>query len=168
MRSCSGSTSSGCGLSSDDLLRPTLSDYRKPPSLYNSTGFFLSAFFGGPVGAGLYAAANTFRLGRLARDLPVIIAITAGAFLLLIELDGMGVLARLGSYLGGTKARNLEIYVRAMGIASFGAIYLLHRGYFRAARVSGVTPLKGWIPGIAAVLAGYAANIAFIAWIQHH
>lgn len=168
MRSCNGSTNSGCGLSNDDLLRPTLSDYRKPPSLYNSTGFFLSAFFGGPVGAGVYAAANTFRLGRLSRDLPIIIAIMAAAFLVLIELDRMGVLVQIGSYLGGSRARNLEIYVRAMGIASFGAIYLLHRGYFRAARVSGVTPLPGWVPGIAAVLVGYFSNIAFIGWIQHH
>jgi hypothetical protein len=155
-------------LSNDDLLRPTLSGYRKPPALYNSTGFFLSAFFGGPAGAGLYAACNTFRLGRLSRDLPIIIAIIAGAFLLLIELQRMGVLSQLDQYLGGSKARNLEIYLRALGIACFGAIYLLHRGFFRAAQVSGLKPLPGWVPGIAAVLAGYLANVAFAAWIEHH
>ncbi len=155
-------------MSNDDLLRPTLSEYRKPPSLYNSTGFFLSAFFGGPVGAGLYASANSFRLGRLSRDLPVIIAITAAAFLLLIEFDRMGLLAQLDDFLDGSRSRNLGIYVRGMGIACFGAIYIMHRGYFRAARVSGMKPLKGWVPGIAAVLAGFAANVAFTVWIQHH
>ena len=71
--------SSGHGLSNDDLLRPTLSDYRKPPALYNSTGFFLSAFFGGPLGAAMYGTANCHRLGRLSRDLPVIVGITAVA-----------------------------------------------------------------------------------------
>jgi len=155
-------------LSNEDLLRPTLSDYRKPPALYDSTKFFLSAFFGGPVGAGVYAAANSFRLGRLARDLPVIIAITAAAFLVLVEFDNLGVLARLNDYLGGSNARNVQIYLRAMGIVCFAATYLLHRGYFRAARVSGLVPLKGWVPGIAAVLAGFAANIAFVGWIEHH
>jgi hypothetical protein len=155
-------------LSNDDLLRPTLTEYRRPPALFNSTGFFLSAFFGGPVGAGIYATANTFRLGRLARDLPVIVGVTAAAFLALIELDRIGLLDQLSSFLGGAKSRNLAIFVRGMGIACFGAIYLLHRGFFRAARVSGVTPLAGWVPGIVAVVAGYAANVAFVAWIEHH
>ena len=155
-------------MSREDLLRPTLSEYRKPPALYHSTGFFLSAFFGGPVGAGLYASANSFRLARLSRDLPVIVAITAGAFLVLLELDRMRWLARLDSLIGGSEARNLEIYVRAMGIACFGALYLMHRAVFRAARVSGVKPLPGWVPGIVAVLAGYLANVAFVSWIQHH
>jgi hypothetical protein len=155
-------------LSNEELLRPTLADYRRPPALYNSTGFFLSAFFGGPVGAGLYATANSFRLGRLARDLPVIVAITAAAFLVLIALDGMGVLSRLDGFLGGSTLRTVQICLRAMGIACFGAIYLLHRGYFRAAQVSGVVPLKGWVPGIAAVAAGLVANVAFIGWIEHH
>lgn len=155
-------------MSNEDLLRPTLSGYRKPPALYNSTGFFLSAFFGGPLGAGLYATANSWRLGRLVRDLPVIVGITAAAFLVLFGLDRLGVLAQLNGYLGGSKSRNLEIYLRALGIACFGAIYLMHRGFFRAARVSGLKPLAGWIPGIAAVLAGYLANVAFATWIQHH
>src|SRR6478672_6229260 len=90
--SCSGSTRSGHGLSNGDLLRPTLSDYRKPPALYHPTGFFVSAFFGGPVGAGVYAGANAWRLGRLWRDLPVILCIVAGAFLVMLELQRAGAL----------------------------------------------------------------------------
>jgi len=155
-------------LSNEDLLRPTLSDFRTPPSLYNSTGFFLSAFFGGPVGAAVYAAANSFRLGRSSRDLPVIVAITAAAFLLLVELHRTGTLADLSAYLGGPLSRNMEIFLRAFGIACFGAIHFMHRGFFRAARVSGVRPRSGWLPGIAAIIAGIATNIAFTAWIQHH
>jgi hypothetical protein len=155
-------------LSNEDLLRPTLSDFRTPPSLYNSTGFFVSAFFGGPAGAAIYAIANSYRLGRVARDLPVIIAIIAAAFLLLIELHRTGTLDGLSALLDGPLSRNMEIFLRALGIACFGAIYFMHRGFFRAARVSGVRPRPGWLPGIAAVVAGLTINIAFTAWIQHH
>jgi len=149
-------------------LRPTLSDYRKPPSLYNSTGFFLSAFFGGPLGAGVYATANSWRLGRLQRDLPVVVAMVAAAFLVLIESYRLGWIRELGDFLDMSPMRALGMASRALGLATFGAFYLLHRVYFRAARVSGVTPIAGWKPGIAAVLAGWAANIAMAAWIEHH
>jgi hypothetical protein len=155
-------------LSNDDLLRPTLSDYRKPPALYHSTGFFLAAFFGGPVGAGVYAAANAWRLGRLARDLPVIVGIVAAAFLGLLELHRAGALEALADWLGGSLARNLGLFLRALGIATFGAIYFLHRGFFRAAQISGTKPLPGWMPGILAVGLGLAANEAFDAWILGH
>jgi hypothetical protein len=153
---------------SNDLLRPTLSDYRKPPALYQSTGFFLSAFFGGPVGAGVYAGANAWRLRRLARDLPVIVGIVAAAFLALLELHRAGALDALAGWLGGTLGRNLGMFLRAFGIATFGAIYFLHRGFYRAAQVSGMKPLPGWVPGILAVALGLAANEAFDAWILGH
>ena len=120
------------------------------------------------MGAALYACANSWRLGRLRRDLPLILAITAAAFLVLVELHRAGTLASLAAYLGGPPSRNMEIFLRAFGIACFAAIYFLHRGFFRAARVSGVKQRSGWVPGIVAVAAGVAANIAFTAWIQHH
>ena len=155
-------------MGNDDLLRPTLSDYRKPPALYHSTGFFISAFFGGPLGAGVYAGANAWRLGRLSRDLPVIVGIVAAAFLALLELHRAGALAVLADWLGGSLGRNLGIFLRATGIATFGAIYFMHRGFYRAARVSGMKPLPGWVPGILAMILGLAANEAFDAWILGH
>jgi hypothetical protein len=151
------------------LLRPTLSDYRKPPALYHSTGFFLSAFFGGPVGAGAYAGANAWRLGRLSRDLPVILCMVAAAFLAILELHRMGALDTLAGWLGGSPTRNLGLIVRAFGLATFGAIYFLHRGFYRAARVSGMKPLPGWVPAIVAVSLGLSTNFAFSAWfVAHH
>lgn len=152
-------------MSNEDLLQPTLSEFRKPPSLYSSTGFFLSSFFGGPLGAGLYALANSFRLGRLAADLPVIIAIVMAAFLALAGLQSVGLLGELAAFLGGSVTRNMEIFLRAFGMACFAAIYFMHRVFFRAARVSGVTPRPGWLPGVVAVLVGVVANFAFTAWI---
>jgi hypothetical protein len=155
-------------LSSDDLLRPTLSGYRKPPALYGSTGLFLSGFFGGPVGIAVYAGANAYRLGRLTRDLPAIVGITAFAFLVMLEAHRWGWLTLAAQYLGGSLERNFNVIVRAFGIACFGAIYLLHRRFFRAARVTGSALLPGWVPGIAAVAAGIGANIAFSRWILDH
>jgi hypothetical protein len=155
-------------LSNDELLRPTLADYRKPPSLYHSTGFFVSAFFGGPVGAGLYAGANAWRLGRLSRDLPVILAVVAAALLGILEIYRAGMLQALAHWLGGSLSRNLSIIVRTFGIATFGAIYLAHRRFFRAAQVSGVKPLPGWLPGIVATSAGYFSMAAFTTWILEH
>jgi len=154
-------------LDRDDLLKPTLSGYRQPPALYGSTGFFLSAFVGGPVGAAVYGSANAWRLGRLARDLPIIVAIAAAAFLVMLELDRQGLLAQLMAALGG-RGRNFGIILRGFGLACAGAIYFMHRGYFRAATVSGVAPKPGWIPGIVAVLAGIGANVAFVSWILQH
>jgi hypothetical protein len=155
-------------LSNEDLLRPTLSEYRKPPALYHSTGFFVSAFFGGPLGAGVYAGANAWRLGRLSRDLPVILCIVAGAFLVLLELNRAGALDVIAGWLDGSLVRNLGLVMRVFGMASFGAIYFLHRPFYRAARVSGLKPLPGWVPGVVAIALGLAANSAFATWILAH
>ncbi|MND03926.1 hypothetical protein D3C83_239760 [compost metagenome] len=58
--------------------------------------------------------------------------------------------------------------MRALGLAAFGAIYLMHRRFFRSARVSGAREISGWVPGIAAIAAGYVANGAFVSWILKH
>jgi hypothetical protein len=154
-------------LADEDLLKPTLSGYRQAPALYNTTGFFLSGFFGGPVGAAVYGSANAWRLGRLTRDLPVFVALAAVAFLLLLELDRQGLLDQLRSLLG-MRSTSYGLFLRGLGLACTGAIYFVHRGYFRAATVAGVASLQGWVPGIAAVVAGVVANIAFVRWILQH
>ena len=74
----------------------------------------------------------------------------------------------MAAFLGDSASRNMEIFLRAFGMACFAAIYFMHRVFFRAASVSGVTPRPGWVPGIVAVLVGVLANIAFTAWIAHH
>jgi hypothetical protein len=131
-------------LSNDDLLRPTLSAYSRPPALYHKTGFALAAFFGGPVGAAVYSLANTGRLSRLKQDAPTIVIVTASALLIPMML------------------------LRGLGLACFGATYFLHRRFFRAARVSGVKTLPSWPVGIAALVTGWAANAALMGWILKH
>jgi hypothetical protein len=158
----------GAPLSNDDLLRPTLSDYQRSPELYNSSGFFMSAFFGGPLGAAIYGGANSHRLGRLSKDLPLIGVVVAAAFLLPLLLHDMGWLPRLATAIGGRVTRNYELVVRAFGLLAYGAIYLMHRQFFRSARISGAKEISGWVPGIAAVVAGLAANFAFVSWLLKH
>jgi hypothetical protein len=156
-------------LSRDDLLRPTLSEFRRAPALYNSTGLALSAFFGGPLGAGIYGAANTFRLGRLPQDLTVIVVLVAAGFLIPLELQRLGILQDVVSFFGAGTERGYGIVLRALGLACFGAIYLLHRRFFRAAKVAGSKSLAGWLPGIAGVALGLGANTVFIDWfLKHH
>jgi hypothetical protein len=155
-------------LSNEDLLRPTLSDYRQVPALYSSTGFFLSTFFGGPLGAVIYGLCNSQRLGRLWADMPVCVALATGAFFLVYAFQQGGQMAGIADLLGTGPRRTFEITLRAFAMASFGAIYLMHRKFFRAAQVSGSKPLSSWVPGIAAVVLGYFTNQAFIDWILKH
>jgi hypothetical protein len=155
-------------LSNEDLLRPTLSGNERVPELYNSTGFFLSSFFGGPLGAAIYGGANSHRLGRLPKDLSTLIAVVAVAFMVPYVLHDAGWLERLAASIGGSVERNYVLMMRALGLAAFGAIYLMHRRFFRSARVSGAREISGWVPGIAAIAAGYVANGAFVSWILKH
>lgn len=155
-------------MSNEDLLRPTLSDYERAPSLYNSTGFFMSSFFGGPLGAVIYGGANSHRLGRLSADLPLLFGVMAVAFMLPYVLYEAGWLQALAASIGGRAERNYGLIMRALGLATYGAIYIMHRRFFRSARVSGAKEIPGWTPGIAAVVAGYAASAAFVSWLLTH
>lgn len=155
-------------MAEDDLLRPTLSGTGKPPALYNSSGFFLSSFFAGPAAAGLYGLANSYRLGRLQRDLPSIVGLVAASFWLLLFANRHGGLAGLAQLLDDKPNRAIQIAVRALGLACFAAIYLMHRQHYRAAQVTGAASLPGWVPGIAAFLVGLAANAAMAKLLAGH
>lgn len=155
-------------MADEDLLQPSLSGTRNAPALYNSSGFFLAAFFAGPAAAGVYGCANSHRLGRLRQDLPVILALVAACFLFLMMAQGNGWLTGLASWLGDRQSRAVQLAVRAAGLACFGAIYLMHRQQYRAAAISGMDPLPGWVPGIAAVVVGLLANAAFASWLKGH
>ena len=155
-------------MDSEDLLRPTLSDTERVPELYGSTGFFLSAFFGGPAGAVIYGGFNSHRLNRLKKDVPLLLLIFIGAYLLPYALYQQGWLQQLAAMAGGRATRNYELILRVLGLLSFGAIYLMHRHFFRAARIVGSDGLSGWRPGIAAVLLGIWANATFVQWLLKH
>jgi hypothetical protein len=155
-------------LDKEELLRPTLSEYRQVPALYSSTGFFLASFFGGPVGAAFYGLCNSQRLNRLWHDMPVILAAASAAFVVIFLLHSNGQTPAIAELMGAAPRRALEITLRALALAVFGAIYLLHRKFYRAARVSGMKSVSSWVPGIASLLLGIWANSAFIRWILAH
>lgn len=155
-------------MSNDDLLRPTLSDYRQVPAIYSSTGFFLSTFFGGPASAAIYGLFNSYRLSRLATDLPVFLALSGAAFFVVFLFQQGGQMAWISELVGDAPRPSVEFVLRALALACYGAIYLMHRKFFRASQVSGIKPLSSWVPGIAALLLGYLANQAFIEWILKH
>ena len=155
-------------MSNEDLLRPTLSDYSRPPAMYHTTGFALSAFFGGPIGAGFYALFNTAQLSRLKQDGAVIVALCAAAMLVALQLARGGGLGTLADIAGMSPEFTAKLLLRALGLACFGAIYLLHRRFFRAARISGVKPVPSWPLGLAAVVIGWLANAAVLQWILKH
>jgi hypothetical protein len=117
----------------------------------------------------VYAACNSHRLNRLAADLPVYLVLASASFFLVLVFQNGGQMADIADLLGTQARRTAEITLRAFALASFGAIYLMHRRFFRAARVSGTDSLPSWIPGIVAVLLGYFANQAFIGrFVLHH
>ena len=155
-------------MANDDLLRPTLSDTQRVPALYNTTGFFLSAFFAGPMGAIVYGGANSHRLGRLGKDASTLALILAAAYYVPYVLYQHGWLQRLMTLAGGNETRNYELFLRALGLLTFGAVYLMHRHFFRAAGVAGSKGIPGWIPGIAALVSGVLATAVFVQWLLHH
>jgi hypothetical protein len=155
-------------LADEDLFQPSLSGSRNAPALYNSSGFFLAAFFAGPAAAGAYGVANSYRLGKLKSELPRILAVVAGCFLILVIASRQGWITALAELFDDRFSRAVQLAMRAMGLACFGTIYLMHRQHYRAASISGTDPLPGWVPGIAAVVVGLAANAAFLAWLKGH
>ena len=155
-------------MSNEDLLRPTLSDHQPVPELYNSTGFYMSSFFGGPLGAAIYGGANSLRLGRLSKDLPSFMILVGVAYLLPYMLHDAGWLQGLAASIGGRISRNYGLFMRVLGLVTCGAIYLMHRQFFRSARVSGAKENPGWVPGLVAFAAGMAANAAFVSWLLKH
>jgi len=116
----------------------------------------------------IYGGFNSHRLQRLHKDAAVLLLIAAAAYCLPFLLYQQGWLQQLVAMAGGRAARNYQIILRAVGLLCFGAIYLMHRDFFRAARIAGSEALSGWLPGIAAVLLGIWANATFVQWLLKH
>jgi hypothetical protein len=158
----------GHGLSREDLLRPTLSTSGDAPALYTTQGFFFASMFGGPLGALIYGAFNTFRLRRLAQDLPLIVAIAAAGYFLMLQLNSFGWLDQVAAFIGSRRARGDGLVLRAIGLLCFAAIYFMHRKYYRAGQVAGRASMPGWVPGIIGVVVGYVANAEFVKYLLAH
>lgn len=136
----------------DDLLRPVLGDnHGAPVAMYSATTGYMASFFGGPIGGAIVALVNSQRLNRLGADWWVAVVALASTSLLLYWELRLGGAEWLEAKVGGGAERLL---LRAMGIAFFGLIYLLHRRYYRNMTLLGVQPAPGWVVGIVAIVLG--------------
>ena len=59
-------------------------------------------------------------------SIPILGVRLDAAFLIALEANKMGLLTSLSAWLGGAASRNLTVILRALALACFGAIYLLH------------------------------------------
>ena len=157
-------------MSNEDLLRPTLSDHERVPGLYNSTGFFMSSFFGGPLGAAVYGGANSHRLGRLQKDLPLLIGLVAVAFMLPYVLQEAGWLQGLAESVRRLDHAQLRTrHARARDWPPTALSTSCTGDFSDRRRVSGAKEVSRLDPGHRRrTAAGVAANAAFVTWLLKH
>ena len=140
-----------------DLLQPSLGRDDSPATaIYSLRAGFLTAFFGGPLAAAVVALVNAHRLNRLRADWPIGllgIALTFGLAWWQVRAGG-------DAWLNALMGPSATLYaVRIAGLALFGAVYAMHRTYYRGMSVLGIKPPNGLALGAVAVVAGIAVNI---------
>lgn len=140
-------------MTDNPLLEPTLTaDASVTAPLYSLQVGFLSSFLGGRLAAVIITAIHSHRLRRLARDLPLLLAGAA----LTLAMAWWTQRMRGGAWLAAHSIGS-AIPVRAAGPGYFGLCYLAHRTAYRDMQMMGIPSPSGWIPGIAATIAGRAA-----------
>jgi len=123
------------------------------------------AFLGGPFAILLFSALNSRRLGRLGRDAWAYVlaaTITSGLVLWLAGHAAAQTTPEALAYLGEGR-RGVRAAARLFAIVLFGAFYLLHRRYHRAARLRGEDAPSPWLPGIAVSILGAVLATALVA-----
>jgi hypothetical protein len=134
-----------------ELLTPSLSaDARAPQAIYSAGTGFIASFFGGPMAGALFALVNSQRLRRLRTDW--LIAPFALAICVLLRLsfidhrwDWLDKLLGAGSF---------RFVYKLLGFAFFGAIYALHKPYYRSMSLLGLKTPNGIVICILAIAVG--------------
>lgn len=152
----------------ESLLEPTLGKGSGATAIYSVRAGFFVAFFGGPFAILIFSALNSRRLERLGRDAWIygMLGLVAVAFV--VALTPIAVssppewLAAAVGWLGeGSRAvRNAS---RILALLFFGAVFLLHRAFHKAAQLQGLDAPSPWLPGLGAVLAGGVLSMAIVA-----
>ncbi len=142
-----------------ELLRPTLSHHNAPRlAPYSQQTGFLTAFFGGPPAALVMAGVNAQRMGRLAKDLPWLLALgmvfIVAEYALLQTDAGRDVAHWIRS------VANWRVYHQLVGLLFFGAASLAHRREQRAASLMGADRPKGLWMGVLLIALGFALSKA--------
>jgi hypothetical protein len=154
--------------SQNDLLQPTL-DSNAPVLMapYSVQTTFFTGFFGGPLAALGIIGLNSYRLCRLSRDLPSLIAlgvaVLAATWFIFASPSGLPVLAWITDLADGSGRR---IVTRFLGLLFVGAGYLLHRREQRNANLLDVKRPNGWIGGSICFLVGGVLFALFLIILQ--
>ena len=147
----------------EELLRPSLSGSETLVAPYSVQTTFLTGFFGGPLAAVAILLVNSYRLRRVPRDLPAIVAMLAAVLLGMWALSaasaGAPVAGWIESQLG---SRGLRSTYQAAALVIVGIGYLMHRKEQRNCDMSELRRPNGWIAGLSCILLGGAAMVAFL------
>jgi hypothetical protein len=141
----------------EDLLQPSLtseSAIAAPPS---TQAMFLTSFFGGPGAAVAIIAIGSYRLRRLGRDLPVLLALLIAPLGLIAWVRIAPTAQALRNWIESSIGNSGYTYLyRAMGLLCFGIGYWLHLQAHRNSELMGLKPPNGWLVGLPCLIAGYA------------
>ena len=140
---------------SNDLLSPSLAG-DDGVSIFSTGALMAAAFFGGTIAVLIIAALNSHYLGRLGKDLPM---------LLLLVLVGAAVTFVGLEFLFGDGGRALRLAVRTGGFAAFGIAWLMHKPQLRALSTMGVKPRSPWVPVALACVVAIGAHAVLASMI---
>ena len=134
-----------------ELLTPSLTaDARVPQAIFSAGTGFLASFLGGPVSGAVVALVNSQRLRRLRTDWPI--GLLALALCVLLRLS---VIDHFWDWLDNLLGKGSVRFVyKLVGMAFFGAIYALHRPYYRSMSLLGLKTPNGIVLGIVAIALG--------------
>jgi hypothetical protein len=151
----------------EDLLVPSLSPTSLRQAPYTTTTGYLVAFFGGPLMALLLGGLNARRGGRLAQDVPWLLAIAVAVLALDVALlrttGGQAALGVLRQLLGGNASTLLW---HVTGLLCFAATSLAHARLERMAALSASPRPNGIWLGIGLCVLGNVLYSIERGWLQ--
>lgn len=146
----------------DELLKPELTEEGGGRSLYSNRALFFTGFFGGPLAVLLLSAMNSSLLNRLKKDLPLYLAFTAGVgiFYFMVLPEGVAGFHDLSQF--RRQDPFFRFGPRALALAFWAVIFVLHRPFQQAMAIMDLDPLKPWKPAILCALAGGMVQLALL------
>lgn len=143
-----------------ELLRPSLSHNAPRLAPYSQQTGFLTAFLGGPPAALLIAGVNAQRMGRLAKDLPWLLALG----IVYVAAEYTLFQTELGHDAANwiRTVANWRVYHQLLSLLFFGVASLAHRREQRAATLMGADRPKGLWMGVLLIALGYVlTNVVY-------
>jgi hypothetical protein len=143
-----------------DLLQPSLaagSAAARPP--YSDTASFVASFFGGPIAALGMFTMSSWRLDRLRRDAPLVLAGLIVYALWFVLWHGQGEASEmLAASLAMLGSNGPALALRLIGLGLFAAGAALHRRERRSAELFGLARPKPWLVVVAWIVVGNVAD----------